>query len=328
MKRLHGELQELLDDSAARPSKIHKTLIPRYPLQILVQPKLEVLDPLEFLVRPRCNGLELDCPLELDLSHFVEHNPLEIKHELAQLCTSVSSLNLSFWNYLTDDHLTLLLGHKSVLPNIERLNISHTQVSDSGIKIIANKCPNLTSINLTGCHEVTDVSLSLLAQNCKKIQHMRLSGCSLVGDAGVQLIAQETKDHLRTLDVKDCPLVTDKTLMFLGFYCPNISSLQLKNTNVTIGVLSKLLATRLHLTELNAQGLLITDSFLLLLLRSQQTLKILDISFCFHVSFSGIRRIIKELDLLEELHLFGLLKCHESTDWEEYSSQHGLSLFF
>jgi len=311
MKRLHRDFDCTHDDSVLRPSKMHKLeVLNHYPL-VEGRPSL---DPY---------------PIELDISHYVTHSSAKLLRELSQLCPNVSTLNLSFWNYLTDDDLSLLLGnHNTVLPNIEILNISHTQVTDSGIKIITSKCPNLTSIDLNGCHDITDVSLSLLAQNCKNLQHLRISGCSHIGDIGVQLVAQEAKHHLQTLDVNDCPLVTDKTLMYLGYYCPNLSCLRLKNTGVSIGVLAKLLSSRLHLLELNVQGLPITDSFLLLLLRVQQTLKILDISFCFHVSISVLQKFIEELDLLEELHLFGLATSLESVDWEVYSSKHGLSIFF
>jgi hypothetical protein len=197
------------------------------------------------------------------------------------------------------------------------VNISHTQVTDSGIKIIVSKCPNLKSIDMSGCQEITDVSLSLLAQHCKSLQELKASGCTQLGDTGAQLVAQEVKHNLRTLDLNDCPRISDKTLLFLGYYCPNLTCLRLKNTQVTVAVLSKLLSSRLRLSELDVQGLAITDAFLLLLLRYQQSLTKLDISFCYRVSVGGIQKIIEELDLLEELHLFGLMS-RELLDNEDF----------
>lgn len=277
MKRCHRDFTLLDTDIDVRPTKIFKNL--------------EVLN---------------DCSLELDLSHYADHSAKLLK-ELSCLCSGVSGLNLSFWNYLTDHDLISLLGNQNdSLPKIERVNISHTQVTDSGIRIIASKCPNLKRIDLSGCQEITDVSLSLIAQFCKNLQHLKASGCTQVGDTGVQLVAQEVKQQLRTLDLNDCPRISDKTLLYLGYYCPNLTCLRLKNTNVNVAVLSKLLSSRLHLNELDVQGLAITDAFLFLLLRSQQTLTRLNISFCYHVSVGGIQKIIEDLDLLEELHLFGL----------------------
>lgn len=213
-----------------------------------------------------------------------------------------------------------LFSHYLALPNLQRINISHTCVSDSAMNVLATRCPHLLSIDLSGCQEITDVSLSLLAQHCPLLQHIKLSGCPHVSDTGVQLIAQETKHHLLSLDLDECPAITDKTLLFLGYYCANISSLHLKNTRVTAGVLSKLLSSRFKLRELNVQGLPINDNFLFLLSRFQPYLEILDISFCYNITSQGIRKIILDEVFMQEIHLFGLpasitdeaVKCSDS----------------
>jgi len=224
---------------------------------------------------------------------------------LSNLCSNVVSLNLSCCNYVTDEDLALLMDFKAQNTQLRLLDLSYTQVTDTGIAAISNKCPNLSSVNLTGCLEITDVSLSFLAQNCKKIQNLIVSGCSRISDIGVQLIAQETKHHLRILDLNDCSRISDKALLFLGHYCPSLSCLRLKNTNITLSVLFKLLA-RLQLTELNIQSLPITDSLLVVLARMQPTLKVMDISFCSRVTINGLKHVTEKLEFLCELHMFGL----------------------
>jgi len=257
------------------------------------------------------------------------HNPLELnlngstltRHSLtyySDLLGSVVSLTLSCCNYLTDDFLALLLALDSY-PNLLCLDLSYTQITDTGIISIATKCPNLSSIVLNGCLGITDVSLSFLAQHCKRIQVLSVSGCPRIGDIGVQLIAQESKLHLHVLDVNDCPRISDKTLLYLGHYCPGITCLRLKNTSVSAPVLYKLLSSRLHLTELNVQGLSLTDTFLVVLSRFQlSSLKLLDISFCTHLSFSCLEQVLEKLVLLEEVHMFGL----PTTDTELEAIRH------
>lgn len=214
-----------------------------------------------------------------------------------------------------------------VFPNIKILNVSHTQITDSAVKVLAMKCPKLTSIDLSGCLEITDVSLSFLAQNCKSLNDLKVAGCPRIGDTGIQLIAQEVKRNLCSLDLNDCALVTDKALMYLGYYCENLSCLRLKNTRVSVGVLAKLLP-RIHLNELNVQGLQITDAFLVALCRFQQTLRVFDISFCYRVTLNGICKVIQDLDFLQELHMFGLTTTTELVACKEFALRQNLSLFF
>jgi len=241
--------------------------------------------------------------LELNLSGY----PISrlLLQSLSAVCANVVSLNLSCCNYVTDADLALLINFHSPNTNLRFLDLSYTQITDTGIAAITNKCPNLTSVNLTGCLEITDVSMSFLAQNCKKLQILIVSGCPRIGDIGVQLIAQEAKHHLRILDLNECSRISDKALMYLGHYCPALSCLRLKNTSISVPVLFKLLS-RLQLSELNIQSLPITDSLLIVLARMQQTLRILDISFCSHVTINGLKHVIEKLEFLCELHVFGL----------------------
>jgi len=213
-------------------------------------------------------------------------------------------MNLSCCNYLTDEDLSLLMDYHLPNPHLRCLDLSFTQVTDTGIASISTKCPNLSSINLSGCLSITDVTLSYLAQNCKKLQSLVLSGCPRVGDIGIQLIAQEVKHHLRILDLNDCSRISDKALVYLGHYCPSLTCLRLKNTGISVPVFFKLLS-RLHLTELNIQSLPATDSFLFALTRLQPTLKIIDLSFCSRISLVGLKHTVEKLEFLCELHIFG-----------------------
>jgi len=247
--------------------------------------------------------------LELNLSGSCDLTP-KLLIELSQLCPNIVSLNLSYCNYLTDDDVALLLGAPGTFP-VQHLSLSHTSITDEAIKYIVRKCPHLRTINLQACLHITDLSLSLIAQHCKHVSELVASGCALISDTGAQLVAQEAKSNIILFDLNECPRITDKTLGYLGYYCPNLSYLRLKNTSVTPAFLVKLLP-RLRLTELNVQGIPITDSFLFLLARFQHaSLRILDVGFCYHISIDGITRIVEEIYLLSDFSLFGLSLTHE-----------------
>lgn len=349
MKRTNSVYGIFEDDSLVRPSKIIKLINKCDPFITNCEPfslgpsppsspssykteeeaaEFSSPSPYEpFEDRSRSSSPEAEfsrSSFELDLSRS-SSSPYQLK--LDEFSEHVVSLNLAYWNYLSDDDIISLLGSKTELfPKIKTLNVSHTPISDSAVKLLTTKCPNLTSIDLSGCLEVTDVSLSFLAQNCKTLQDLNLNGCPKIGDTGVQLIAQEVKGHLLSLDMNDCPLISDKALMYLGYYCENLACLRLKNTHVSVGVLAKLLP-RIHLKELNVQGVQITDAFLLALCRFQEkTLRVLDISFCYRVTLNGICKIIQDLGFLEELHMFGLTTTDEHI--KEFALRRNLSLFF
>jgi len=259
--------------------------------------------------RPTKKRKLLASELELNLTGSCDLTP-KLLRELSQLCPSLVSLNLSYCNYLTDEDVTLLLGAPGTFP-VRNISLSHTSITDEGIKYIVRKCPQLTSINLQACYNLTDLSLSLIAQHCKNVSELVLSGCHLISDTGAQLVAQEAKSNLILLDLNECTRITDKTLGYLGYYCPNVSFLRLKNTSVTPAFLAKLLP-RLRITELNVQGIPITDSFLFHLAHFQHaTLRILDVGFCYHISIDGITRIVEEVNYLSDFSLFGLSLTNE-----------------
>jgi len=213
--------------------------------------------------------------LELNLSGSTNLSPSFLETLSETLCGSdVVSLNLSFCNYLADDDLALLMGD-CIHSNLEYINLSFTHITDLGVMFVASKCPRLTRVTLKGCNDITHVALSYVAQYCKHVQELVISECPNIGDIGVQLIAQEAKKNLILLDIGDCPKITeDKTLLYLAHFCPNLSTLRLKNTLLSMTILAKLITTqnRFHLTELNLQGNhSITDSFLFLLSKFQKT---------------------------------------------------------
>lgn len=99
-------------------------------------------------------------------------------------------------------------------------------ISDTGLKIIAQACPNLKVLVLWNCVQVGDEGLTSIAKGCSALQKLDLSNNPSVSDHGLIAIAVHSK-RLSTLSLESCPLIGSQSLM--TFARP---SSQLKSINL------------------------------------------------------------------------------------------------
>jgi len=217
--------------------------------------------------------------------------------------SSLLSLNLAWCHSLAENlHLT---PSTSSHFSLRTLNLSNSNISDPGVRFFATRSPDLSTLNIQGCN-ITDLSLSLVAQFCKQVSVLNVSCCDKITNFGVQIIAQEMKSGLRELNLNDCRQLSGQILNYLGFYCPNITSLLLKDTNISGDEVVRICDV-LQLSQLNVHGLSVNDHHLRAIAASQPSLEILDISFCRDVTLEGLMSLIKECPNLQELHMYGHL---------------------
>jgi len=269
---------------------------------------------LEQLVRDQSpKHLDMSCCFQLDME--------SLKSIFEKWGKNLISLNLEYCDFITDNTLAVLLGgplQKSAVLPLRRINLSHTNISDLGIRFLVQRCPKLKHITLKACHSITNTSLSLIAQHCQHVSSLNFAECSNITDYGVQIIAQQSKTNLSLLDLNDCPGITDQIFQYLCFYCPNLKQLRIRGTHISADGILHMVST-LALTELNVHGLEISDDMLRHIGYHQKKLQILDISFCHGVTATGIRTLFKGCPMLRELHLFGnnnLTSCEiDSLRW-------------
>jgi len=245
--------------------------------------------------------------------------PLRIIHE--KWMKTVLSLNLEYCQNLTDGDLAVLLGcEENCPPNpsatlpLRKINLSHTNITDLGIRVLVQRCPKLKRITLKACQSITNKSLSMIAQHCKNIAELNIAECRNITDYGVQIILQQSKTNLSLLDLNDCSGVTDSILPYLCYYCPNIKQLRLRGTHLSAQAISHTVS-KLALTELNVHGLDICDEVLHQFGYHLKKLQTLDLSFCYSLTVTGLRALLKGCPMLRELHLFGinLTQCEIDT---------------
>lgn len=123
-------------------------------------------------------------------------------------------------------------------------------ITDDSIQKLAQNCPNIHYLCVSGCANLTDTSLMALAQHCHKLSTFEAAGCSQFTDGGFQALARVWRPtlyffaycvhlilccfvsknchYLEKMDLEDCVLISDNTLTHLAAGCPRLE--QLVNT--------------------------------------------------------------------------------------------------
>lgn len=108
---------------------------------------------------------------------------------------------------------------------------------------LAENCPKLHYVCLSGCTQLTDASLVSLAQQCPLLSTLEVAGCSQFTDTAFQALARvrivffyyhtvfhnhfylQNCRYLEKMDLDECVLITDSTLIHLAMGCPRIEYL-------------------------------------------------------------------------------------------------------
>ncbi|TPX64290.1 hypothetical protein SpCBS45565_g05996 [Spizellomyces sp. 'palustris'] len=117
------------------------------------------------------------------------------------------------------------------LPNLKRLDLSYSAgwLRDDAIFKIVKSCgKTLEELSLANGYLVTDDGIGALARGCKKLRKLDVSHCLLVGDKGVAVLAEEGNRRLRELIMTACN-IGDLGVLFLGVFCTELRTLDLED---------------------------------------------------------------------------------------------------
>nr|XP_037278938.1 F-box/LRR-repeat protein 2-like isoform X2 [Rhipicephalus microplus] len=126
---------------------------------------------------------------------------------------------------------TQKLGHRAVkaiasrCPNLEYLDASGVQLSNTSVLGLANKCPKLKYIRLKDCSNVKEKSLRRLLQRCKSLEHFDVAGMyHFTGECfNVQGL------RLRRLVLRDLSGLTVRGTSRIATKCSSLTELVLHN---------------------------------------------------------------------------------------------------
>ncbi|CAB0008815.1 unnamed protein product [Nesidiocoris tenuis] len=151
-------------------------------------------------------------------------------------------------------------------PNLEVVNLHGcAHVEDTGVAKLAEECTQLRNLCLSGCKNLTDASLIALAQHCHQLSTLEVAGCNLFTDTGFQALSRsrdtclagfllitklcnpgvwntlrfrkiliddfglQSCRLLEKMDLEECSLITDQTLINLAMGCPRLENLSLSH---------------------------------------------------------------------------------------------------
>lgn len=113
---------------------------------------------------------------------------------------------------------------RTLCPNLSKINLQTTAVTDKQLAQIGIGCPNLTSIDLSGCAAITDEGILALVKGCKKLETINLQGTS-IKDKGVMAIADNCPE-LTSLNLHECKVEDRAIILYVAKRCPSLRYLQ------------------------------------------------------------------------------------------------------
>ncbi|XP_077564306.1 uncharacterized protein LOC144179739 [Haemaphysalis longicornis] len=90
--------------------------------------------------------------------------------------------------------------------NILEMDISFTNIGDTGLRHIAQGMQKLRGLSVSGC-KISDKGLGRIARHLSCLRTLELSRCTGITDRGIKLVACNLK-NLRFIDINDCAGIT------------------------------------------------------------------------------------------------------------------------
>lgn len=116
---------------------------------------------------------------------------------------------------------------RTLCPNLEKLDLRESHVTDEKLAEVGIGCPNLRSIDLARCNDITDEGILALVKGCKKLETIDLEGTA-IKDKGVMAIADNCP-KLISLNLNKCYPENNAIILYVAKCCPSLHYLQAPN---------------------------------------------------------------------------------------------------
>lgn len=155
--------------------------------------------------------------LNLNNCPLIDDKTLTIINER---CPKLKELYLSRTKIKGCTHITNK-GLQSLPKTLTKLDLSgHTFVNDKALETISKKCPDLRSLNLSGCYELMDHELTNLPA---KLTELDLTDCHQISNYCLATLPSS----LTNLNLTNCKKITEDGLSKLKDKCPNLAQINL-----------------------------------------------------------------------------------------------------
>ena len=216
---------------------------------------------------------------------------------LADSCVHLTSVNLLGCEGVSDGSLAQLIGACPKLlpdaveskykqgsfvsavgkmhPDLTSIDLSKVEMSKDVLKELATACPNLTSIDLTGC-AVT--GLASLIENCPNLLPDNVIG-TVTKDTDFCTAVAKNHPRLKSLNLAKCKVgISDEAIASLAEGCANLESLDLSGCAVTDEALATLMEHTKHLLPDHIKSVEKGDKFCAAVAASRPDLESIDLS--------------------------------------------------
>mmetsp|Transcript_6301 Transcript_6301/g.6851 ORF Transcript_6301/g.6851 Transcript_6301/m.6851 type:complete len:341 (+) Transcript_6301:240-1262(+) len=186
-------------------------------------------------------------------------------------------------------------------PERTSLDLSNNyHVPDNQFGQIANKCPQLTELNLAYCSQLSLGTFQKLGTGCKNLETLDLRGCYQLSMSEFKVIGA-SYPHLRSVNLSYCAYTDDSALQYL--YSNHLEEISLdyclRITDETIINLAKKCS---GLKRISLQGCSqLTDRALLGLAMYRPKLEVINLQECTGISDAAVEAIAS--------------RCHATLKW-------------
>eukprot|EP00795_Rhopilema_esculentum_P002093 gene2093-17665_t len=162
---------------------------------------------------------------ELNLTNCLRVSDVSVLR-IAQRCNSLTYLNLSYCEHVTDAGVELL----GTILSLMSVDLSGCLIQDQGISALGNN-PRLRDITIASCSSVTDIGIQKLVQQTRDLENLDVSSCKLLTDHAIKSLAFCCR-RLRTLNIAGCRLLSDQSLQYLSGVCHYLDTLDISGCNL------------------------------------------------------------------------------------------------
>lgn len=97
--------------------------------------------------------------------------------EIVTRCSNLDTITMAGVKGITDAIPEAISTH---CRNIKRVSFRNCNLTDTGVCKVAVQCSELVMIALAGIHDLTDKSILALAENCPNLRELYISGCAKI----------------------------------------------------------------------------------------------------------------------------------------------------
>lgn len=158
----------------------------------------------------------------------------------ARGCKGLTQLSrLEYLDLSNCPHLTDLSFEKGLsFPNLRNFQLAFCRnLTDNGLKALANSNPNLEVLNLSHCHLITNDSLTVLVSSIKTLIELNLTACNKLGNKSLEIIAENCR-RLKSINLSMCGMISVGAIKRLQQSIPTLQTVEFGHTGSYLAPLS------------------------------------------------------------------------------------------